>query len=135
MSKFCFDYRYLGILQFAFGSYHLHFSYLCQQMTMSCQQPPCSRAPTQVCWFRFVKLSLKLTLPIIWHEHLGPFHSSKIHMKRALGSTPLMLCFICISDYTYAGQTSSKRQGILAFFDFISSQFQNILPSRPAKDF
>ncbi|CAB3990711.1 TEX261 [Paramuricea clavata] len=39
------------------------------------------------------------------------------------------------TDYTYAGQSSSKRQGILAIFDFIYIQLQNILPTRSAKSF
>lgn len=42
---------------------------------------------------------------------------------------------IAFSDYTYAGQTSSKRQGILAMFDFIYNQFRNIFPSQSAKSF
>lgn len=39
------------------------------------------------------------------------------------------------TDYTYAGQSSSKRQGILALFDFIYIQLQNCLPTRSAKSF
>ncbi|XP_028391143.1 protein TEX261-like [Dendronephthya gigantea] len=39
------------------------------------------------------------------------------------------------TDYTYVGQSSSKRQGILAIFDFIYSQLQNIFPTRSVKSF
>lgn len=41
------------------------------------------------------------------------------------------------SDYTYIGQTSSKRQGILAIFDYLYTHLQNIWPSssRSAKTF
>ena len=89
---------------------------------MSYQLHPCSRVPTQVYRYTY---------------NLGKSRAkvSSLETRCQIEDKAHYVCLVSLLDYTYAGQTSSKRQGILAIFDFMYNQLQNIFSDRSAKSF